>query len=191
MSNFYFDTETYTKGNNIDITEDEILTIQYQQIDSRTANSLAPLVILKAWESSEKHILEQFYNIMKPESSWNFIPVGYNIKYDFMKLLHRWEKYGINIPSKVLFYEHPYIDINSIVILCNNGFFKGAKLETFAGKECSGDKVKEWYETKNYEAIVQYIQTETKSYLRLYKFFANKFPSLWLEYAKENNLIKI
>jgi hypothetical protein len=189
MSTYYLDIETYTKGDRIDIKEDDVLTIQYQRVDSKTIAPLEPLVILKSWESSEKNIVEQFYKTMKPENSWDFIPIGCNMKYDFTKLLYRWQKYGINVASKVLFYEHPYIDIMPIIILCNNGFFKGAKLETFAGKECSGDKIKEWYETKNYEAIAHYITNETERFLNLYKFYADKLPALWLEYAKANNLV--
>ncbi|MCJ7769174.1 MAG: hypothetical protein MUO92_01675 [Dehalococcoidales bacterium] len=54
MADYYFDIETNPKEERPDFKGDDILTIQYQQIDSRTGEKKDELVILKSWESSEK-----------------------------------------------------------------------------------------------------------------------------------------
>jgi hypothetical protein len=184
MADYYFDIETHTIGDKIDFNKDPIITIQYQMFDTRTGIPKNDLVILKSWESNEEDVLKKFYQIFNPENTWAFMPTGFNLSYDFTKLLLRWKLYNINIPAKLLFCDHPSLDIRPLVILMNNGMMKGATLENFAGKACSGDKVKEWYETKNYNAITDYIQNETKCFLKMYQYLIGVMPNIAKEYAK-------
>ena len=55
MSNYYIDCETTS----LSPSDGEITTIQYQKLNFNTKKAMEPLVILKAWESSEKEILQE------------------------------------------------------------------------------------------------------------------------------------
>jgi hypothetical protein len=182
MSDYYFDIETYGKGDKVDFDKDEIITIQYQQIDSRTGIAKSPLTILKAWESSEQDILKKFYTIFAPNELWNFIPVGFNLSYDFAKLILRYKLVNINLSARLIFSEHPYLDIRPLVIFLNGGMFKGATLENYAGKDCSGERIKGWYEAKDYNSITKYIENETKCFLSLYQYLIKILPDIGQEY---------
>ncbi len=190
MSNYYFDIETNPRNTGkIDYKNDEILTIQFQPIDSRTGEKKGKLNILKAWESSEKDILERFYSTFNPENTWKFVPIGYNLSFDFFSLLYRWRKIGIEVKPRILFSEHPYIDLKSTLLIFNRGEFKGADLGKFIGKRFSGLKVSEWYAQKDYASIQEYIEDETNRFIKLYQFLVQRLPSLWLEFAKDSGII--
>lgn len=188
MSDYYFDIETYSKTPKPDLNNDEVIAIAYQQIDSRTGEAKAELNILKSWESSESDILKKFYAVFKPEDNWAFIPVGYNLPFDFTSLILRWAKLDIKVSARY-FSEHPYIDLRHIALLCNRGSFKDCKLEKFAGKKSSGDKIFQLYENKDYSAIQSYIEDEAFCFLRWYRSLVQKLPSLWLEFAKDAGII--
>jgi hypothetical protein len=188
MSDYYFDIETYSKTPEPDFSNDEIIAITYQQIDSRTGEAKGKLNILKSWESSEKEILQKFYPIFNPERKWDFVPIGCNLSFDFTSLIYRWRKIGMEVNVRNLFAEHPYIDIQAVLILCNRGSIKGATLEKFAGKRYPGSKVMEWYEGKDYLAIQEYIEDEVDKFLNLYRFLIQRLPGVWLEFAKESKI---
>jgi len=188
MADYYFDIETNPSMPDPK-PNDEILTIQFQQIDSRTGEKKGELTILKAWESSERDILQKFYSIFNPEDYWKFVPLGCNLSFDFFSLLYRWREMGIKISPKTLFREHPYLDIKSILVIFNKGSFGGAKLGKFIGKLDSGTKVSEWYKEKDYASIQEYIEDEAERFINLYKFLIQRLPSIWLEFAKEHKII--
>jgi len=74
----------------------------------------------------------------------------------------------IKVNAKNLFAEHPYIDIQPILIMFNKGSFSGATLEKFAGKRYPGSKVIEWYERKiisQFRAILKMRQIGFLSYI--------------------------
>lgn len=189
MSDYYFDIETYSKTPNPDFNNDEIIAITYQQIDSRTGEVKDRLNILKSWESSEREILEEFYPIFNPEDKWKFTPIGCNLSFDFTSLIFRWKKIGITVNARNLFAERPYIDIQPILIMFNQGLFRGATLEKYAGKQYSGSKVIEWYQKKDYAAIQGYIENEVDRFLNLYQFMVKRLPSIWLEFARDAKMI--
>ena len=189
MSEYYFDIETKPKEEKIDYKNDEILTIQFQPIDSGTGEKEGDLTILKSWESSERDILERFHSIFSPEDVWKFIPIGCNLSFDFFSLLYRWRRIGIDVQPKILFSGHPYIDIKSILVIFNSGSFKGATLGKFIGKQYSGLKVSEWYAEKDYASIQKYIEDEAEGFIKLYQFLIQRLPSVWLEFAKESKII--
>ncbi|MFC2014738.1 hypothetical protein ACFLUP_01955 [Chloroflexota bacterium] len=188
MPDYYFDIETNPGGQKPDFANDEILTIQFQRINGRTGQKEGDLTVLKSWESSEKDILEQFHSVFSPEDVWNFVPVGCNLSFDFFSLLYRWRRIGIEVEPKILFSQHPYIDIKSILVILNEGSFKGSNLGKFVGKRDSGLKVSEWYREKDYTRIQEYIEDEADRFIRLYQFFIQRLPGLWLEFAKESGI---
>jgi DNA polymerase elongation subunit (family B) len=189
VSDYYFDIETYSRTPHPDFHNDEIIAITYQQIDSRTGEAKGSLNILKSWESSEKEILQRFYPVFNSEKKWDFVPIGCNLSFDFTSLICRWRRSGIEINARNLFAEHPYIDVQPILIAFNRGSIRGATLEKFSGKRHPGAKVKEWYESKSYEAIQDYIQDEADKFLKLYRFLVQRLPDVWLEFAKEYKII--
>ncbi len=188
MPDYYFDIETNPSGQKPDFANDEILTIQFQRLDSRTGEKEGDLTILKSWESSEKDILKRFYSIFSPEEVWKFVPIGCNLSFDFFSLLYRWRRIGIEVQPKILFSEHPYIDIKSILVIFNRGSFTGAALGKFIGKQYSGLKVSEWYAEKDYAAIEGYIEDETEGFIKLYQFLVQRLPDIWLEFAKASKI---
>ncbi|MFC2016406.1 hypothetical protein ACFLUF_01705 [Chloroflexota bacterium] len=189
MSDYYFDIETNPRESKLDFTSDEILTIQFQQIDSRTGEEEGDLTILKSWESSEKDILERFYSIFSPENAWKFVPIGCNLSFDFFSLLYRWRRIGIEVQPKILFSEHPYIDIKSMLVIFNRGSFTGATLGKFIGKQYSGIKVSEWHAEKDYASVQEYIEDEADRFIKLYQFLVQRLPGIWQEFAKDSGII--
>ncbi len=174
MPEYYFDIETNAKGGKPDIN-DEILTIQFQRLGTKTGEKEEELTILKSWESSEREILNDFYYIFKPDKLFNFIPIGDNLIFDFFALHHRWKSISIDVPLKTLIYDHPCIDIKSILVILNGGSFKGASLKAFLGKP-GGVKVPEWYANGDYGAIEDYIRHEAEDFIQFYQQLKQEIP---------------
>lgn len=189
MADFYFDIETYQKTDNPNFGVDPIIAITYQQIDSRNGEVKGDLIILKAWESSEQDILRKFYNIFKPSIKFDFVPIGCNLSFDFTTLLLRWRKLKLEVKAIDMFCEHPYLDIQTLLVLFNRGRFKEASLERFTQKQDSGDKIKGWYEQRDYGAIENYIKIEASSFIELYQFLIGEMPHIWVAFAKEKGII--
>ncbi len=162
MVNYYFDLET--SGLNPEL--DKIITLQYQQIDLE-GNPTGNLTILKEWELGEEEIIRQFLKIFK---KWEFIPVGMNLAFDFRFLLNKIEKYT----GKKIDYNElsaiPHLDIKPILVLMNNGSFKGAKLSNFTGKGQNGVNVPVYYDSKEYDKIINYIEREAEEFIKFYKY---------------------
>jgi hypothetical protein len=189
MSDYYFDIETCPKTPRPDYENDEILTIQFQRLDSRTGEKQSNLTILKAWESSEKDILERFYSIFRPEDPWEFVPIGFNLSFDFFSLLYRWRRIGIDVQPKLLFSDHPSIDLKPVLVIFNGGSFKGATPERLIGKRGSGLKVAEWCAKKEYSLAQEYIEEEAGSFIRFYQFVVRRLPELWLDFARASKIV--
>jgi len=173
MAEYYLDIET--NASEPPNPRDVILTIQFQRLRSETGEAEGPLTILKCWESSEKGVLEEFYSIFCPSQKWSFVPVGCNLTFDLFALCSRWKAIGVDISLKTLLYDHPYVDIQPILVMMNKGAFKGAGLPQFTGKEHSGLNVRTWYGQKDYEAIEAYIRDEADRFMYLYKSLKRKF----------------
>lgn len=182
MPEYYLDIETNAKGSKPDIENDEILTIQYQELDSRTGETRGELKILKSWESSEKTILENFHSIYQPNDLFSFIPIGMNLIFDFFMLHMRWKRIDIEVSLKNLIYDHPYIDIKPILVILNRGSFKGASLEKFIGKKDSGAKIPKWYAEGNYDAIERYIRDEAERFIQFYQRLIEVIPKQDLKF---------
>ena len=167
MTAYYFDIETYSPNIRPDPVTDKIITIQYQEIDLETGQPIKPLVILKEWESSEKEIVSRFYNeFLNGKSVWNFVPVGFNLNFDFEFLREKIRKYvGNVISARNLYYYRPRIDLKPIVVLLNNGEFKGASLDNFTRKPHNGSVIRKWYETQQYDEILTYIKEENEAFM--------------------------
>jgi len=174
MPEYYLDVETNAKREKPDINE-EILTIQYQRLRTKTGEEEGDLTILKSWELSEKEILNEFYKIFSPDNPFQFVPIGENLSFDFFALHHRWKSIGIEVSLKTLIYDHPYIDIKPILVILNEGSFKGASLKKILGKS-GGANVPEWYADRNYDAIDDYIRREAENFIQFYRELKKEIP---------------
>jgi hypothetical protein len=178
MGNFYLDIET----TGLNEKEDKILTIQYQELDSQ-GRIRGHLVILKSWESSEKDILERFIQetgILTRK--FQFIPVGYNLGFEHNFFKARTKKYGL---PEVDILNYPFIDFHSMGVLMNQGMFKGASLDKLTGKPMSGSMIPLWYQNKEYEKIIEYIEVEAREFLKLAGWLWRRMPLLFEEFKKE------
>lgn len=172
-----------TLTGDMDFANSPIISIAYQQMDIKTGIPEGELTILKSWESDEKTIVNKFLQVFNPfntdsKSKWDFVPVGFNLSFDFITLLYRWQLHGIKVNSVQLF-RCPHLDIQPVVTMFNHGIFKGATLENYSTKEGSGGDIKGMLEKKDYSAIEHYISSETTSFLELYRYMVTRLPELW------------
>lgn len=168
MPEYYFDIETYSPEKYPNPEKDKIISIQFQRIDLRTRKPNGDLIILKEWESSEESIVKELFHQFFSDGMnvWNFIPVGFNLNFEWEFLIAKFEKYlGKKLTSRNLHYERPHLDLKPIVVLLNGGGFKGAKLDNFTNKPYDGKVIKEWYEKKEFDKIENYIKDETNAVL--------------------------
>lgn len=190
MPAYYFDMEGFKAGDRPDPRIDKLITIQYQKIDLATGKPLDKLHILKEWESSEKDILKKFYDqFFRPDIHvTQFIPVGLSLNYEYEMMLSKLKKYNLgNLTSYDLYHLRPRFDIRSIIVLLNDGEFKGARLDCFSAKKCDGSPMKEWYANKQYDVIDQYIQEETEAFLKLLQHLIEHKRGLGLIKKAESN----
>ncbi len=168
MVEYYFDIETYSPGEKPNPDTDKIISIQFQRMDLRTGKSMGELKILKEWESSEKEIVTQFFQqfFFDGASHWNFVPIGFNLNFEWEFLIAKFEKYlGKKLASRDLHYRIPSFDLQPIIVLLNEGNFVGAKLNNFTNKRQDGKAIKEFYENKKFNEIEEYIKNEAESFL--------------------------
>ncbi|MEE9282696.1 MAG: hypothetical protein V3U49_01320 [Nitrososphaerales archaeon] len=186
MPDYYFDIETGHKNlhdpnprANLDPKHGRIITIQFQQLDSRTGSPLEPLTILKEWESSEAKILGEFKPLIT-QNWWNFIPVGFNLNFEFKFLREKFKEYFVFDFSADAWLDRPKKDLKVIGVILNQGTFKGATLDSFTKKPTSGAKIPEWYREgdSGYSKILDYVKYETESFLTFWQKLKKNLPSL-------------
>ena len=183
MAQYYLDIET----TGIDPLKDQIITIQYQEVDKNTGQTIGELRILKAWESSEKEILEEFiYNTKILDSfRFSFVSVGFNLNFEHNFLKTRSEKHGL---PQIDVLNHPFLDLQTISIMMNKGEFKGSSLDKLAGKEKNGSKVPIWYANKEFDKIIEYVKMEAREFIRFNSWLYKKLPNLLIQFREENGL---
>jgi len=130
MGNYYLDIET----TGFDPQKNEIITIQYQELDRNTGQPKGDLVILKSWESSEKEIIHKFLSETSILDEWDFsfVCVGYNLKFEHDFLKERAKKHNL---SSIKLLKNAFIDLRAIGIIMNKGEFKGSGLDKITGKK--------------------------------------------------------
>lgn len=183
MTQHYLDIET--TGLNPEV--DEIITIQYQELERNTGEAIGELKILKAWESSEREILKRFIqesNILDPYP-FSFIPVGYNLNFEHNFLKTRTE---INDLPQIDILNKPFLDLRAIGIIMNNGEFKGSGLDKLTGKKGSGSQIPGWYASREFDKILEYIKMETREFIKFNSWLYGKLPRLLGEFRGENGL---
>ena len=173
MGTYYLDIET----TGLDPISDSIITIQYQELERGTGRPLGGLTILRSWESSEGEILHHLSASTPILDSYPFafVPVGYNLKFEYRFLLARSHRYGlpaINIISR------PWTDLHGTGILMNGGEFKGSGLDDITDKRRSGGSVPDWYKNGEYQKIDMYVRDEADAFIRFYMWLLGAMPGV-------------
>jgi len=173
---YYFDIET----TGCDKFRHKIITIQYQRLNGFTGQPFGDLAILKEWESSEKDILAKFIPIFIGEKPFDFIPVGDNLSFDFEFMRVKSEKYGLSkLEIDYLYHDKPTIDLTPILIMVNKGSFKGYDRVWKSGLGAKGlrnELVPQWYESKQYDKIIEYITAERDAFASVYMILKREMP---------------
>jgi len=173
---YYFDIET----TGCDESKHKIITIQYQRLDEFTGQPLGDLVILKEWGSSEKDILTKFIPIFIGEKPFDFIPIGDNLPFDFEFMRAKSEKYGLRkLEIDYLYKIKPTIDLKPILVMVNKGRFTGYDKVWKSGLEAKGlrnELVPQWYESKQYDKIIEYITAERDAFASVYMILKREMP---------------
>ena len=181
MASYYLDIET----TGLDPRHSKIITIQYQRLERGTGLPAGPLTILKEWESGEEDMLEGFIArtpITDEDNKFSFIPVGTNLGFEHRFLSHKSRIYKMRPITIVL--DRPKIDVHDMLVLLNNGEFKGSGLDKMTGKKTSGASIRTWYDNKEYGQIVEYIEDEAREFCRFYSWLCKKMPPLHREFMR-------
>ena len=181
MTEYYLNIET----TGTDVENDKILTIQFQKLGTTSGRTESDLTILKSWESSEKEILEEFFNIFDPLGhKFSFMPIGISLDFVFLMLHNRWNKYGIDVPLKTLTYGTPNVDLKSILVILNGGMHKGASLNVITGKKNNSAVIRKLCVNKDYKGIEDHIVENAETFVKCYQLIKENIPLLPL---KENH----
>ena len=177
--NYYLDIET-TGFSELD---DKIITIQYVELDEKTAKPVGSLKILKEWESDEKTILKRFIEDFRPEYKWAFVPIGYGLSFEHKFFWQRCMSNGLK-PIGIL--TRPFLDLMTVGVLLNGGSFKGAALDDLTSKSQDGSVIPGYYKEKKYAEIERYIKNEIDGFCGLMTKLFVKLPKLRDELLQEN-----
>jgi len=183
LTEYYFDIETVplelyrnVEKAGTDPSMAKIISIQYQHLDGRTGQPFGELQILKEWESSEKTIVEQFRQVYLTGIEWDFIPIGNNLLFESRFMKHKLKQYcnaeGLKLGQR------PMIDLKHTLVMANNGSFKG--YDRLLGKSSLAANMAEWYYSKNYSMIEQYITKEASDFIKAYAVLKRELPGISL-----------
>ena len=179
MTYYYLDIET----TGFDVENDKIITIQYVELDEKTAKPVGSLKILKEWESDEKTILKRFIEDFRPEYKWAFVPIGYGLSFEHKFFWQRCISNGLK-PIGIL--TRPFLDLMTVGVLLNGGSFKGAALDDLTSKSQNGSVIPGYYKEKKYAEIERYIKNEIDGFCGLATKLFVKLPKLRDELLREN-----
>ncbi|MFH1258100.1 MAG: ribonuclease H-like domain-containing protein, partial [Candidatus Micrarchaeota archaeon] len=180
MGNYYLDIET----TGLDEKKEQIITIQFQELGRNTGKAVGPLRILKAWESSEKQILEQFIeeSHILGTNDWAFISTGFNLKFEHKFLLERTK---VNKLPQIDILIKPFIDLRAFAIVMNKGEFYGSGLDKITNKPTNGKLIPEWFKDKQYAKIIDYIEGEAKAFVQWNAWLYQEMPEVLEKFKKE------
>lgn len=173
MVEYYFDIET----TGLDPKHDKIITIQIQRLVGQTAEPIEEIEILKEWQSSEKEIIEKVMPLLTCKYPFDFIMVGNNLLFDFVFLNERAKKYGLKGLDLAWIYDRAFKDLKHILVMINNGNFKGWSGLLKEGK-FSNKEIPELYKKGRYEDIIEYVNEEAQIFVDAYQKLRREMPSM-------------
>jgi len=172
MVEYYFDIET----TGLDPTANKIISIQRQPISF--GKSAGPIEILKEWKRSEKEIIKEYLSIAYPPSVWDLVYIGTNLLFDFHFINERAKHYALQGPDFNYCREHPHIDLKHVLLLLNEGKFRGYSDILNKGNRVLNEEIPQLYEEKKYKEIVQYITNEASATIDFYGKLLGLMPTL-------------
>lgn len=172
MTEYYFDIET----TGTDFDKDEIITLQWQEVDRFTGAPIGKLNILKRWESSEEKIIREFQPNLTCHH-WDFVFIGKNLSFDFCILNERLKHFRLGEIDLRCLHERASLDIKPILVMMNNGFVGYDKLIPKTNP-ITGNLIPELYKAKRYPEIVKYVEDEAGDFLRIYQVLKKELGSL-------------
>lgn len=177
LPEYYLDIET----TGLDPKEDQIITIQYQRLGMVSGRMEGPLHILKAWESSEKEVLEVFLPVFNSGGPFSFVAIGTNLPFIYSFIVERARIHDLDPPDPLyLMGKKPYLDLKPLLVMMNKGSFKGASLDTFMELSYRGEEIPRFYFDKDYNRIISCITEEAEKFQKLYRHLKERAPSLVL-----------
>ena len=161
----YLDIETYSPGI-VPSFNDKIILISYKE-------SGGTLIMLKAWDSDEKSMLLEFYDLLRDrlKTERTLTIIGFNIlRFDLPMLACRLCFYDIDQLENILeiFRVIYWIDLRQCLLPFNNYRFKGLCGDGVAKKfgieppKYSNRIIKNFYEKKEYEKIEEHSLSDMK-----------------------------
>ena len=173
MGTYYIDIET----TGLDALNNEIITIQYVELERGTGVQTSDVHILKTWEMGERGILSAFIEetpITDPYA-FAFVPVGYSLGFEHDFLLAATGRHDL---PKIDILSRPHVDLHNIGIMMNGGEFKGSGLADITKKKHRGSVIGEWYRAYQYDKIEDYIRNETDEFVGFYQWLIREMPIL-------------
>lgn len=174
MPHYYFDIET----TGLDPQRDQIVTIQYQKIDTCKGYAVGPLKILKSWDDgqSEKSVLSTIAPMLMDSNPFSFVPVGNNLIFDFKFLAAKFQQHlGVDVDT-LYFLMRPHLDLKPLLIFINGGRFKG--YGDLLGKQRDGEKVPLWHSQREYDKILEYVKNEAVAFIKFCSKSQQLLPNL-------------
>jgi len=172
MNEYYFDIET----SGLDLWKEQVVAVAYQPIVSGAPAD--DLTILKAWDrGGEERVLRQVLKLgvfeADRDNAFAFVPIGTNLLFDLTFLIARMDRLGIRKwkPREVLHFFHnkPTKDIKHVLVLMNEGRFKGSSLDAFSTKKRTGGAaVVDMWRRKDYKGIEEYIREDAEAFFEIY-----------------------
>ncbi len=172
MHHYYFDIET----TGLDPDKHKILTFQYQELSQVSGTPLTKLSIAKEWDDgSEIRILEWMKTLLIDSPFWKFVPIGNNLIFDLSFIAVRMGIY-FHVDFLMQLLNRPFIDIKHVLVMINGGRFNN--YSRMIGKEGSGGNVPIWYQRRQYEKIVEYVEMEARAFVRTYGILKRNLPAV-------------
>jgi len=170
---YYWDVEV----DNLDFLNG--ITIQVAPLDWN--GRMGKLKIYKVWEFDDAiEMFKQFFSDYYFFDEWSFIPVGYNLRFDFSVARKYAAKLG-NEYSPWVYWSRPHIDLHHFTIVENKGF-KGSSLANFSPKVGNGKYVGDYYKDGELEKIIDYVTQEAEAFSQVFKHYVEaleKNPNPW------------
>lgn len=173
---------------NLDPRTGKIISIQFQQLDSRSGMPLSDLTILKEWESSERDIVSAFSKLFVTDNHFGFIPVGFNLPFEFRFLCHKFAEFGNPVDPFQLVHDRPWLDLKPIFVILNEGNFRGCGLDKFSNKKNEGHLVGPRYRDKEYYELEAYIRQEADEFVRAYQILKSQLPASVLPHLRPRHI---
>lgn len=174
MPHYYFDIET----TGLDPQRDQIVTVQYQRIDTYKGYAIGPLKVLNTWDDdqSEKSVISTIAPMLMDPNPFSFVPVGNNLPFDFKFLAAKFQQYlGLDVDT-LYFLMRPNLDLKPLLIFINGGKFKG--YHHLLGKEGNGSNIPSWYSQGEYNKIIEYVKSEASAFIKFCSKSQQLLPNL-------------